>query len=105
MSAANGETEYQRAWRERGEAEQAFRQWQHSRQSPAFIKGVGVLGAIMGGLLICAAIKNWSAASIPIIFLGLLFASMAFTGPVVIRDQAKRRAEAEATLKRLKVWK
>jgi hypothetical protein len=105
MSAANGEYEYDRAWRERGEAERALRLWNRSQQSPRFVKGAGILGGIMGGLMICGAIKEMSWTSIPVILLGMLFASMLWVGPATLRDDERNREEAKATLKRLGVWK
>jgi hypothetical protein len=100
------ETEYDRAWRERGEAEHALRLWQRNQSSPTFTKVMGVIGGVLGGLMICAANKDWNWGFSPIIvILGMLFSMLPFIGPSIIRDEERNRAKAEATLKRLGVWK
>lgn len=95
------ESAYKRAWRERGEAEAALRQWRKNQGSPAFYKFTGFLGILAGAVFMIGAIEEASWHSIPIAILGLLFLHLPFTVPAIIRDEAKARDEALATLRRL----
>jgi hypothetical protein len=98
------ETEYDRAWRERGEAEAALRKWRQNQQSPTFIKGTAVFGGLVATAIVVGFISDPGWDYSPSLVLALIFATIPLLAPAMLRDQRKARAEAEATLKRLKVW-
>ena len=96
------ETDYDRAWRERGEAEAALRQWRNNQSSPGMLIGIATFAGFMGLLMLCLVIRDrqWIGLFFVVPFLGL-----AVLTPWRIRDERRAREEAEVTLKRLGVWK
>lgn len=99
------ESDYQRAWRERGEVEYALRKWWHNQQSPVFLKVTGVFGGLVGGAMFCAFVSDpaWNYA--PILIFAAMYAALPMLTPSILRRQAKARDEAKATLQRLGIWK
>lgn len=98
------ETDYQRAWRERGEVEEALRKWRRNRSSPAFTKGVAIMAVLVSGGIIGAFIADPSRSAAPVLFFAALFGALPFLTPSILRDEAKARAEAKATLEKFGLW-
>jgi DMSO reductase anchor subunit len=98
------ETDYQRAWRERGEVEAALRKWNNNQSSPIFLKSVAIVGGLVGAAIVVGFIKEPSWTYVPVLFIAALFLSLLFLTPSMLRDEVKARAEAKETLERLGYW-
>lgn len=100
--------DYNLGWNERGQAEAALKQWYSSQGSPLFTKCFAIFVGIVGMLLIGYGLEavidygQWTGLAVSI--LGMLFVTALIIAPSVLRDEARKREEAKATLQRLGVW-
>lgn len=99
------ETDYDRAWRERGEAEAALRQWRNNQSSPTMIKTISTFAGLVGATLFCLFVREPSWDLAPALIFATMFYAMPFLSASMLRDEEQQREEARATLSRLGLWK